>query len=153
MRVDHLADHPEWMHLIAFMHQLEMREASERDFNWSIQQFSQRMNRDSLPMTLVAVEDTIPVGSVTLLENQLESHSNLTPWIASLFVLAQYRGCGIGSRLMREAELFASSIGYNSIYLFTHTAKSYYEAKGWNAIATVDPPDVRHTSVVMLKQL
>lgn len=104
-------------------------------------------------MTLVAVEDTIPVGSVTLLENQLESYSNLAPWIASIFVLAQYRGRGIGSRLMREVERFASSVGYNSIYLFTHTAKSYYEARGWHAIGTVEPPDVRYTSVVMSKQI
>lgn len=153
MKIDYLADHPEWIHLIALMHQLEMRKPSERHFDWSIQQFSQRMNRQSLPMALVAVEDTIPVGGVTLLENQLKTHSNLTPWVASLFVLEQYRGRGIGGRLMRETELFAVAMRYNSLFLFTHTAQSYYEKRGWGIIDTVEPPDAPYASVVMSKQL
>lgn len=153
MRIDYLADHPEWIHVIAFMHQLEMRKPSERNFDWSIQQFSQRTNRQFLPLALVAVEDTIPVGSVTLLENQLKSHSNLTPWVASLFVIEQYRGRRIGDRLMREAELLAVSMGYDSLFLFTHTAQSYYERRGWDTIDTVEPPDVPYASVIMSKHL
>jgi predicted N-acetyltransferase YhbS len=153
VKIDYLADHPEWIHLIAFLHQLEMRKPSERNFDWSIQQFSHRANRESLPMALVAVEDTIPVGSVTLLEHQLHTHSNLTPWVASLFVLEQYRGVGVGDRLMREAELLAASMGHKSIYLFTHTAQLYYENRGWKIIDAVEPPDVSYVSVVMKKEI
>jgi predicted N-acetyltransferase YhbS len=101
----------------------------------------------------VAVEDTIPVGSVSLLENQLNTHPNRKLWIASLIVLEQYRGRGIGDALMRKAELSAVSLGYNSIFLFTHTAQSYYEKRGWEIVDTVEPPDVRYASVVMSKQL
>ena len=110
MKIDYLADRSEWIHLLAFMHQLEMRTANERNFEWSIQRFAERTNRHSLPLALVAVEDTIPVGSVSLLEQQLHSHSSFTPWVASLFVLEQYRNRGIGDRLMRELERIASSM-------------------------------------------
>ena len=79
MKIDYLADRSEWIHLLAFMHQLEMRTANERNFEWSIQRFAERTNRHSLPLALVAVEDTIPVGSVSLLEQQLRSHSSFTP--------------------------------------------------------------------------
>ena len=153
VKIEYLADHPEWIHLIAFMHQLEMRTASDRNFDRSIQRFSERMNRHTLPMTLVAVEDTIPVGSVSLLEHQLDSHLNLSPWVASLFVLEQYRNLGIGIRLMQEIEMIASAIGHTSLFLFTHTAKAYYENRGWKTIDTVRPPEVSHSSVVMSKSL
>lgn len=153
MKIDYLADRSEWIHLLAFMHQLEMRTANERNFEWSIQRFAERTNRHSLPLALVAVEDTIPVGSVSLLEQQLRSHSSFTPWVASLFVLEQYRNRGIGDRLMRELEIIASSMGHKSLFLFTHTAKGYYEKRGWQTIDTVQPPDVRFSSVVMSKVL
>jgi predicted N-acetyltransferase YhbS len=153
MEIHFLADHPEWIHIIAFMHQLEMRKPNERNFDRSIQQFSQRANRQFLPIAYVAVEDTVPVGSVTLLEDQLPTYSNHKLWVASLFVLEQYRGRGIGDALMRKAELSAVSLGYNTILLFTHTAQSYYEKRGWEIIDTVDPPDVSYASVVMSKQL
>lgn len=153
MKIDYLSDHLEWIHLLAFMHQLEMRTASERNFQWSIQRFSERTNRSTLPMALVAVEDTIPVGSVSLLNQQLQSHSHFSPWVASLFVLEQYRNRGIGDQLMREIESTAWSMGYDSLFLFTHTAEEYYTKRDWKTIDTVQPPDVHRASVVMSKVL
>lgn len=54
---------------------------------------------------------------------------------------------------MREAKLVATSMGHSSIYLFTHTAQFYYEKRGWEIVGTVEPPNVRYSSVVMTKQI
>jgi predicted N-acetyltransferase YhbS len=153
VKIEYLADHKAWVHVLAFMHQLEMRTPNERDFRSSVERFSERTNRDTLPIALVVIEDTIPVGSVSLLEFQLTSYRQLTPWVAGLFVLEQYRGQGIAHRLMQEMESIALSMGHRTLHLFTHTAEKYYESRGWEPIGTVEPPEVRYPSIVMSKEL
>ncbi len=153
MEIAYLADHPDWVPVVALMHQLTMRMPSERNYDHSLQMFAARGNRDKLPIALVAIEDSIPVGSVSLVQRQLNVGDACSPWLAGLFVLAEYRKRGVADALMREAEQLAVALGHHRLYLFTHTAELYYRKRDWENIGTVHPPEVRHQSVVMQKHL
>ncbi|PSP02598.1 MAG: hypothetical protein BRC47_07420 [Cyanobacteria bacterium QS_7_48_42] len=65
------------------MHQLKLNLGNHYNYLRTQQLFRQRLNRNSLPLTLVAFLDTLPVGSVSLVNCDLDSHSHLKPWLAS----------------------------------------------------------------------
>jgi GNAT superfamily N-acetyltransferase len=72
-------------------------------------QLAENLSRDSIPITFLAIEESILVGTVSLDLSDLPSHDHLSPWLASLFVLPAARGQGIGTDLIRHAQEFARS--------------------------------------------
>lgn len=152
MKIQFLADAKEVIPAIACLHQLEMKLGEKSDYHRAIEKFSLRCNRKSLPLTLVAFADTLPIGSASLVECDLPSHQHLTPWLASVFVATPYQKQGIGSKLVQQIETIAGNMGYQQLYLFTWTAAAYYHKLGWKAIATTLPEGLPE-SVVMQKTL
>ena len=65
--------------------------------------FRARAQRGTIPTALVAVLDTEVVGLACLVETDIESHTHLTPWLASVLVAPRHRGRGIGSALCERA--------------------------------------------------
>jgi predicted N-acetyltransferase YhbS len=69
-----------------------------------------------------------------LLENDLDSHADFSPWLANFFVLPEYRNRRIG-RALYEAlikEAF-ENLQYEACYLYTEN-HSPYESKKWITI-------------------
>lgn len=62
--------------------------------------------------------------------------------LRSLAVSPNTRGRGIAAELLDKVETMAAQKGLEAIYLFTETAKDYFEAKGYEHIARMDIPDV-----------
>jgi len=56
-----------------------------------------RTNPDNIPMTFVAIAGSTAAGSVTLVEHDMTTHLEITPWLAGLFVAPEMRGRGLGS--------------------------------------------------------
>jgi len=98
--------------------------------------FSRTAN-ESLPMGLVALINGKPVGTASLIPDDMEggrmsrSIHILTPWLADLFVIPEYRGKGIGSALINRIESEAGRLGYGMIYLYTEDCTSLYDSLGW----------------------
>lgn len=154
MEIKYLADCPELIRTIACLQQMEMYKIPmNRNFSKAIEKFQIRSeSRDKLPLTLVAFLDTLPVGSISILENELETHLNFSPWIATLFVSSHYRNRGIGKRLLVEAEKVITRLGHREVYLFTDDASNYYERLNWKKIETVHPVG-KPISVIMKKTI
>jgi len=55
-----------------------------------------RMNHDHPPITIVAIEDSQPLGAASLKIRELESHPEYEFWLGSVFVSGNHRGKGIG---------------------------------------------------------
>lgn len=86
----------------------------------------------AIPTTYVAMSQSgDPMGSVILVENDMDTHPELSPWLAGLFVQTNYRGEGVGTSLIRHAMRCAADMGYENLYLYTSTARSLYERLGW----------------------
>lgn len=152
MDIQFLADCPEVIPAIACLQQLEMKLGEQSNYHRAIEKYSHRCNRINLPLALIAFADTLPVGSASLVNNDLPSHQHLKPWLASLFVATPYQRQGLGLHLVQQIESIAANIGYQQIYLFTWTAESYYRQLGWTAIDKAQPEGLPE-SVVMEKTL
>ena len=85
-----------------------------------------------LPTHLVACANGACVGTATLAPYDLPIRPNLSPWLAAVIVAPDWRGQGVGDKLVTEAERLARDrYGYESIYLFTTDAADYYRRRGW----------------------
>jgi GNAT superfamily N-acetyltransferase len=93
-------------------------------------------NKNSLPVTLLAFEDNICIGSISLVENDLKLRS-YTPWLASLYVEKQFRNHGVGTALINEIIKVAQALDYNDIYLRTEHSVDYYRKLNWTFLESV----------------
>jgi len=78
-----------------------------------------------IPLSLVAIANDQPVGTVNLVENDDEHRPHLFPWLAALLVLPQYRGRGIGSKLVCSLIKEAKRLKIKQMYLGTYDPGFY----------------------------
>ncbi|MGO7345254.1 GNAT family N-acetyltransferase [Rhizobium johnstonii] len=94
----------------------------------------------SMPLTLIAIENAVPVGMITLADRDFDGKSNLSPWLKSLYVHPFHRNKGIAALLIKRLEQEALRLGCKSLYLVTEDARVLYEKSGWQAIDYVQTP-------------
>jgi GNAT superfamily N-acetyltransferase len=114
------------------------------DFDLVLSAFLARTKNESLPQSFVAVENSLPVGMVTLKLDDLWARKDINPWLSSLYVHPGYREHGIGQALVRSVIIRAFDIGFPGLYLFLSQSqkerlKRYYIKRGWEVIG--DAPD------------
>jgi len=90
-----------------------------------------QLGRDAIPMSWVAILDGEPVGSVKLIEQDMATHPELSPWLSSLYVVDEHRGEGIAAKLIDRCETAARTLGHETIYLYTTTAEGIFLKAGW----------------------
>ncbi len=78
-----------------------------------------------IPLSLIALADGVPAGTVNLIYHDNARRPELTPWLAALVVVKKYRGRGIGSALVKRLLTEASRIGISTLYLGTDTPDFY----------------------------
>lgn len=93
---------------------------------------------ESLPTTLVAVENATVLGSVNILENDLPLRPDIAPWLAQLFVFPSFRRRGAGAVLIAGAIAEARKLNRPILYLYTSgTLPNYYEKLGWSRMEEI----------------
>ncbi|MDR0896363.1 MAG: GNAT family N-acetyltransferase [Oscillospiraceae bacterium] len=92
-------------------------------------------SKSELPIRLVAIADNQCVGTVTFIGNDFPGKS-YTPWLGGLYVEVSHRNRGIGQRLIEFVKRLAKKMGYDELYLSTHTAGEYYIRLGWEYVET-----------------
>jgi GNAT superfamily N-acetyltransferase len=135
MQIDSIADHLDWVPLIAGWH---WQEWGDTDPSGSLAEWTrglyQRTLRDQIPTTYVVVEQSRPIGSVTLVEHDMETRLDLSPWLAGLYVEPQSRLQGVGRALVQHALEQVHHLHIAALYLYTHPARSFYERLGWEVL-------------------
>jgi GNAT superfamily N-acetyltransferase len=92
------------------------------------------LNRDSVPITFVALSDWKVIGTVSLDTSDLPQYDHLSPWLASLYVLPSRRGEGVARALVEHAVAFALERGISPIYLWTPGSTRLYAECGWEIL-------------------
>lgn len=88
-----------------------------------------------LPRCFIALLKGELVGTVSLLENDLETRPDLNPWLGCLFVPQKYRRRGIGTELTKFAERCAFfDLRITRLFLFTEDQEQLYRQLGWRRI-------------------
>lgn len=88
------------------------------------------LTEDKLPITFVAIEDGVLLGTVGIWRADLLSRQELFPWLSALVVNPKYRNNGIGQALQKYVLKYCKENGYKEIYLYTDL-EGYYEKSGW----------------------
>jgi predicted N-acetyltransferase YhbS len=91
--------------------------------------------KPDMPLTYIALDGEIPVGSCTL-ELNGGIRPDLGPWIGDLVVDLKYQKQGIGKMLVDVTVEKAKELGFEKLYLFTFdpTIPEYYQRLGWKKI-------------------
>lgn len=112
-------------------------------------------NNDKLPQTWVAVWNGKPVGMISLKDDDHPHHTDLSPWVASVFVHPFFRGYGVSTRLLDTVAEAAKRRGESKIYLYTSTSEAMYAKNGWRKVRNVwDPAGLNgENDVLMEKEL
>lgn len=99
------------------------------------------LNNDFIPSTFVALDTcqknhqhNRPLGSAAIVDSDMTTRSNLSPWLASVYVEENNRKKGIGSQLVEYVMLQAKNNSIRSLYLFTPNNSHFYQRLGWSII-------------------
>lgn len=88
-----------------------------------------------IPETFVAREDGRPIGMASLVAEDMSTRPDLSPWLASVYVIPQARRRGVGSALVRRAMDAMTRLGIDRLYLFTPDQVPFYRRLGWEPLA------------------
>ena len=90
--------------------------------------------REGVPSIYIAYKNNELIGSAALIEHDLDTHPELTPWLAAVFVKEKWRGSGVATLLVDRCEMEAKRIGVKTLYLSTEFATKLYAKLGWEII-------------------
>jgi GNAT superfamily N-acetyltransferase len=117
-------------------------EAFWRDSGWPRDELDREVQSsvtaDRLPRTFVLCADEQPVGTASLVAEDLEERPHLTPWLAGVFVIPGARGRNYVRHLIAAVEAEARSAAIDTLWLYTDTAERVYARAGWRTVETVE---------------
>jgi predicted N-acetyltransferase YhbS len=138
MKIEYLADYSEYVPMVAAWQHAQfgfltplatLEDRTER--------LIRSLQKDALPMALVALFSDKIVGSASILPTTI-THKQLTPWLSSVYVPGDQRGKGIASALSLRAVQEAAKLRYDRLYLFTPHSEKLYARIGWTTFERID---------------
>ena len=135
MKLAYLADHPQHVVTVAKWIMDEWGHESPGTTLESLKErFRSHLNRNAVPLTLLAMDEDRPLGTASLVVYDMKDHQELSPWLAAVYVLPEHRGKGIGSKLVKSIELLSANLEVEKLYLFTPDREAFYAHMGWNVL-------------------
>jgi GNAT superfamily N-acetyltransferase len=92
---------------------------------------------DFIPTTFVAAEDKL-FGSAAIIECDMDTRKELSPWLASVYVAPEFRKRGIGTKLVLRVMEKAKDNNIKTLYLYTPDRESFYARLGWSTLEKTD---------------
>ena len=100
----------------------------------------ERRALDHIYESFVALRDSVPVGTATVLDHDIDTDRwpDLTPWLAAVYVIPEARRQGIGEQLVSKVTEIARAKGFDTLYLWTTDQRNWYERLGWQLLEQFD---------------
>lgn len=106
-----------------------------RSIEYRIERMQRYIADNSIPSMLIAIDGDEVLGTAALVEADMDSHPELTPWLASVYIREDQRGLGLGKKLVQALMDFAGQQNLEHLYLFTPDQSGFYAKLGWKIIA------------------
>lgn len=139
VQIKYLADVPEFVPELA---QWTLDAWSKYDptltVNGVTNSLKNKLNKDQLPITFVAIVANKPVGMISIKpEVKVAGYEDRNLWLGSFWVVAEQRDQGIGTQLLNKAYAKARELGHHKISLFASdpSAPIWYGNHGWKEFA------------------
>lgn len=157
MQIAFLADYPQYLPTVAgWINEQWGRNTPGASLENEEIRFQSQLNTRLIPATLIAIvydsqngTHTLR-GTASLVEHDLRSRPDLTPWLAAVYVPPEQRRGGVGTALVQAAERTAAELGTRKLYLFTDDQERWYARMGWRTIAN---GNVRNQRVPIMEKL
>ena len=120
--------HKEWAHL----------SPPESSASTLIAQMSEYLTDAVIPKMFIGEEANQVTGSSSLIAEDMDSRTDLSPWLANVYVNASHRNKGLGKLLVKAVVDYAKALGLQKIYLFTADKADFYQTLGWSIISRED---------------
>jgi GNAT superfamily N-acetyltransferase len=135
MLIDYLADHLEFVHTLAQWHHKEWAYLRPGDSLGAREtRLREACGHEEIPTIFVALSDNTLLGSAMLIDHDMDTRMELSPWLAGVFVAPDHRRQGIGSALVRRVVECATTLGVSRLYLYTPSAERLYSQLGWSPL-------------------
>lgn len=132
MQISSLKDKPHHLLPLARWHHAEWSYLNPaRTLDERIEEMQEDLQGKAIPTTFVAEDDDELLGSACILADDMSSHPELSPWLASVYVAEQHRKKGIGSVLVKRVMQHAQESGVKRLYLYTPDQAQLYARLGW----------------------
>lgn len=133
--IEYLADRPEHLETIAgWLHDEWGSFMPGSTVETQVEQLRERSLRAAVPCAFVALDDDRPAGSASLLEHDMASRREQSPWLAAVYVHRDFRHRGIGAALTERVAEEARALGVRTLYLHTVDRQAFYERLGWTRL-------------------
>ena len=120
-----------------------------RDLAAAAEVFCDDCGSAGVPSVFAAMHGERPVGMASLVVDDMSDRRELTPWLASVYVLTEWRGRGLASWLVRRVEEEAWEHGVERCYLYTPDQQALYRRLGWRAC---EERDYRGEAVTIMQR-
>ncbi|MCC2670136.1 MAG: family acetyltransferase [Armatimonadetes bacterium] len=135
----YLADRPEAVPVVARWYFDEWGYIEpETSYEQTVERLGRKLNRDRVPLTLLAVEGDAVLGAAALKIREMSIYPEREYWIGGVFVHPEARGRGIASALCRRLEGLARAFGIRELHLQTERLDGgLYGRLGWKEVEQI----------------
>ncbi|CAG9000796.1 MAG: hypothetical protein CENE_02803 [Candidatus Celerinatantimonas neptuna] len=135
MEIIDLREEPEHLKTLAKWHHAQWSYLHpDASLNFRIKKMQAYLNEQIIPSTFICKIGQQLVGSAAIVEDDMQTHPSITPWLAALFVTPEFRKRGIGEQLVRHVMQYAKGSGFNTLHLFTDHQQNFYTRLGWSRL-------------------
>lgn len=140
MKLEYLADHRELLPIIGQWYFEEWGYLSEgKTLEQDIQRLHIYLNKDKVPLMLLAIEDGTLLGAAQLKFREMSIYPEKEHWVGGVYVAEAHRGKGIARQILSELIAIAKSLGVETLYLQTENlGGGLYRRMGWTPIEQVN---------------
>jgi predicted N-acetyltransferase YhbS len=147
-----LADKREFIAELAELHHAEWKHLNPSlTLDGRAKAITNAAGREGIPSIFIAISGNQLVGSAALVKSDMDSKSDLSPWLAAVYVKEGFRHQGIATELIIRCEDEAVRSNASTWYLYTEFASKLYEKLGWRHMERCEYKGV--TVDVMCKQI
>ncbi|CAM3961805.1 GNAT family N-acetyltransferase [Pseudoalteromonas byunsanensis] len=102
------------------------------------QQLDEYLNRDCMPLIVVALEGEQMIGVAQLKYREMSIYPDREHWLGGVFVAPKWRGKEVATALVDRVEQAAKSIGIKELFLQTEALEGgLYKRVGWQNLERV----------------
>ncbi|MEJ8554257.1 GNAT family N-acetyltransferase [Tepidibacter sp. Z1-5] len=154
MNIVYLCEYPQYTEIVAkwIFEEFVKDIKPEITFDMVLSKLKKRKKND-MPVTLVALEDDLCLGTVSLFDNDLKNRPDLKPWLASLIVTKEFRNTGVGRILVDGIIEIAKDRNYKQLYLRTEKAVDYYKKLGWDYVEETFDNNIGEKTHIFMKSI
>ena len=132
IQIKYLADTPEIIPLLADWHHNQWGHLPDaRTLQQRVVRLNDYLQRQAIPTMFVAWMNDQPIGSASLVANDMKELAEWIPWLSNVYVLPQHRRQGVGAFMVERVAAEAVLLGYPRLYLYTLDQMHFYQQFGW----------------------